>query len=119
MQRARILPFAPQNPADRVVAAKGVVLRADRLSLLDLGERRAILDLAWTILRKDHRKRLPPGVADPCAQPDALPDPDRVVTLAKARLRRRQTMTLGPHPARPRPRIVVRPANPTTPGDAA
>lgn len=120
MNRALIIPLASYRP-DRVQAAKGVVLRADRMSLIDEPQRRAILDLAWQVLREDHALRHP---ARPVAgaNPDANPDPDKVITLAKARQQRRarpHAMTLGPHPTPRRPRITVRPADPSDPKDAA
>lgn len=103
--------------ADRVLAAKGVVTRSDGLAFLPDAERRAILDLAWAVLREDHLRR---GLvtADPARDETARNDRN-VITLAKVRLRRRQRITLDPNATPRRPRIVVRPANPTEPGDAA
>ena len=120
MNRARIIPLAHYRP-DRVQAAKGVVLRADRMSLIDEPQRRAILDLAWQVLREDHALRHPARPADQ-ANLDAAHDPQRVITLAKARQQRRaqgKAMTLGPHPAKRRPRITVMPPDPPDPKDAA
>jgi hypothetical protein len=122
MNRARIIPLASYRP-DRVQAAKGVVLRADRMSLIDEPQRRAILDLAWQVLREDRDQRHPPTAPVQAAPlPDAAADPDKVITLAKARQQRRarsHAMTLGPHPTPRRPRITVRPADPSDPQDAA
>jgi hypothetical protein len=112
MNRARIIPLAQYRP-DRVQAAKGVVLRADRMSLIDDQQRRAILDLAWQVLREDRDQRHPPRPLEGAAQGSA-----KVITLAKARQQRR-AMTLGPHPKPRRPRITVRPVDPSDPKDAA
>lgn len=101
---ARILPLARYR-ADRIDAARGVVTRAEAMSLIDEDQRRAVLTLAWSILREDRDLHQLPRPAPT--------EPAQVIPLADHQPRDPQ------RPQRPVPHITLAPFNPHDPKDAA
>lgn len=104
MNRARLLPLQLYRP-DRLEAARNVVLRADRMSLIDESQRRAILTLAWQVLREDRDLR---------QRPRPLPTAEaRVIDLSSA------ARLTGPHRSATPHRITLVQPDPSDPKDAA
>jgi hypothetical protein len=114
----RATPLAAADArADDIACARHVVQNAGKLSLLDPGEQTRILALAWRILQ-GHR----PTRALTAKTEDQAARTVTSLALHKARLRikaraRARAEACATLPRRPR--ITVRPHDPSEPGDAA
>lgn len=114
---------SPSSP-EGIALARNVLANPQNLSHLPEDTRERLIGIAWRALHLDRAARLPQAERPAnLAPPPAPPQGDKVVSLAiwkaRQRIKARMAARIDTGTTRRVPQIVIRPADPANPGDAA